>query len=84
MKTAFSDLPKGKAFIVVPPMFVAKMTGVVMAKQDNSGDVKLVYTDHTTETGLLAYSIPNEDNFFKIVGDTQAAARATGEGVPRG
>jgi hypothetical protein len=71
----FRDLPKDKVNSTIPPLFLAKLTGVAMAQQNRTGDVKLTYTDHSEETGRLDYDITEEESFFKIVGDVQAAAR---------
>lgn len=76
---SFLAIPDGMVNAQVPPLFLAKMTGVAMAEQNNKGDVKLTYTDHSEETARLPYAIADEDNFFKIVSDTQEASKALAE-----
>lgn len=71
----FRELPDGMANVVVPPKIYAMATAVVEARQNRSGDVRLTYEDGTTETGRLDYDIASTDSFFKIVEDTQTAAR---------
>ena len=71
----YKSLPKGKANLVIPTSFLALMTGVKLAKQDNTGMVKLVYMDDTEEAAKLNYDIAKEKNFFKIVGDLQEKAQ---------
>ena len=74
-ETHFHNIPEGKVIVTVPPHIQVAMTGVVEAMQDRHGKVRLTYTDGTTETATVDYTIAQEENFFKIVGDVQAAAK---------
>ena len=71
----FRELPDGMATTLFPPRFYALATAVILVRQNNQGDTRLVYVDGTEETGRLDYDIALEENFFKVVGDAQEAAR---------
>ena len=69
------DIPEGQVSIVVPPKYLALMTGAEQARQLNNGEVRLIYTDGSEACAHLLYPIADGVSWCKIVRDVQEFVR---------
>ncbi len=70
----YSELVDDQCTTVTPSAIVGLMTGCLAAKQNNTGLVKLVYSDYSEQVAVVDFDIATEPSFFKIVGAVQDKA----------
>ena len=77
LKDGLANMPKGRCFIITPPMFQAGISGAYKAAFWHDGRVGLRYADDTIELVKMPVDKAQEiaenglDNWFSIVPDVQ-------------
>jgi hypothetical protein len=67
-------LIKNSVTLIVPPTIKAMMCGVVRAEINSYGNVKLFYSDDSTESAFLTHEqlAAGRENFFSLVSAVQS------------
>jgi hypothetical protein len=66
------ELPENRVNIVVPPVAVARITGVAAIKQDSRGGITVRYLNGSERSANGAdFNIVGTDDFITLVGEIQ-------------